>query len=220
MLLSAITFAFISRIMSFYDRLIEDYFSSSPSPPEPERRDFYDRLVEDYFSSSPSPHEQEGAGDDDDEPMSPHSPPPILNRDNPQDFAGAPIKMNEYMRVPLSAEYNKLIKIYIKRAGMWKNFTMEEHITAFHLPGFVWQKQWALQDHLFRVIFVPREKNANHVLLLTALLGAIQQTISFITSLFKSYYNIRDPFSDDTHYGPQVYLKITVRWRLIQRTCS
>jgi hypothetical protein len=47
----------------------------------------------------------------------PTSPPPILNKAAPDDFSGAPVKMNEYMKVPLSNQYKDLIRIYIKRTG-------------------------------------------------------------------------------------------------------
>jgi hypothetical protein len=45
------------------------------------------------------------------------------------------------------------------------------------------------------------------------LLGAIEETIAWVLDLFKHYYNVRDPYQGPLHkghYGPQVYLKITV----------
>ena len=48
------------------------------------------------------------------------------------------------------------------------------------------------------------------MLLLRALLGAIEETIAWVLDLFKNYYNVRVPYKDDAEFGPQVYLKITV----------
>ena len=48
------------------------------------------------------------------------------------------------------------------------------------------------------------------MLLLRALLGAIEETIAWVLELFKNYYNVRVPYKDDPEFGPQVYLKITV----------
>jgi hypothetical protein len=88
---------------------------SSDSETELTGKQFMDLYASEYLSS-PSPHDQDG-GSDVDMDEGPSSPPPILNKAAPDDFAGAPVKKDEYMKVPLSAQYKKLIRIYIKRAG-------------------------------------------------------------------------------------------------------
>lgn len=65
-------------------------------------------------------------------------------------------------------------------------------------------QNWSIDDHLFRCIFVPKERAKNHVLLLSALLGAIHEVIAYTLKIFKNYYTKRSAEPDT-----QAYLKIT-----------
>ena len=81
-------------------------------------------FVERYFEG-PSYHRaqaQEGGGadiDDDDVQMPGEASGalPILNADDPEDFQGSPISKDQYIDIPLSPEYAKLISVKIKRTS-------------------------------------------------------------------------------------------------------
>jgi hypothetical protein len=85
---------------------------------------------------------------------------PEWNVEQPHSFDDSPIK-TEYMKIPLSEEYSSIVSVYIKRSS------------------FLRQKNFALEDHLFRVVFVPKNKVKNHVILLTSLLGAVKEVVSW-----------------------------------------
>lgn len=55
-----------------------------------------------------------------------------LNIDDPESFDGAPVPGKEYVNIPLSPPNAKIISILIKKVA------------------FVRQKNWSLEDHLFR----------------------------------------------------------------------
>jgi hypothetical protein len=60
-----------------------------------------------------------------------------------------------------------------------------------------------LDDHLFRIIFKPKMK-LNHVLLLTAILGAIKEVIRWSLKVFYNYYIPRETPSPNKDYPTQV----------------
>lgn len=54
-----------------------------------------------------------------------------LDKDDPKDYGGAPVPSDEYVNIPLRANRD-IISILIKKVG------------------FIRQKNWNLEDHLFR----------------------------------------------------------------------
>jgi hypothetical protein len=72
------------------------------------------------------------------------------------------------------------------------------------VPFSTGQKEFGLSDHLFKVVF--NTKKTNHVLLLTSILGAIKEVVSWCLTLFKHYYVQRQIPGE---FETQAYLKIT-----------
>lgn len=73
-------------------------------------------------------------------------------------ISGAPFSSN-YTSIPLSQEYSDLIDIRIRKTG------------------FIRQEAWKVDDHLFSMCIFPKSKHP--VLLLSGLIGAIQQVIEY-----------------------------------------
>jgi hypothetical protein len=151
-----------------------------------------------YFSGLPTIHEDEdqaGGGDviaDVDpqegassQPVAADSAPlPILNRSGDIDTMGSPFGSDNYVSIPLSPDYAKLLDIKIKKVS------------------FLHQLKWNLQDQLLRVIFLP--KRGNPILLLNGLVGAVKQVIEYCLKKFKEYYLPRE---DEERTETQCYLK-------------
>ena len=174
------------------------------------------KKIESYLRL-PSPHEQIGGAlyQDEDMPAEENTL-PTLNASQPEDYEGSPVSSDQYIDIPLSPEFADLISIKIKRTAFvrqkvrsikafsfWPVWVGLEHLQVHMM--FLFQ-EWSLDDHLFRCIFVPKQKAKNHVLLLSALLGAIHEVIAWTMTLFKNYYTKRSPEPDT-----QAYLKITER---------
>ena len=103
-----------------------------------------DAFVERYFSG-PSYHGAAAlAGDGDDfnnvAPMSEDAPEeagalPALNTDDPHDFQGSPISKDQYIDIPLSAEYAKLVSVKIKRTSFVRQ-KVSRHYSRWHTVNF------------------------------------------------------------------------------------
>lgn len=154
--------------------------------------EYRQRFVQQYMRRpSHEADELGGGGDDDAEDHIMHEAGgalPVLNADSPMDHFGSPISGDTYQEIPLSRQFKSTLSAKIKKVG------------------FIRQKKWGLDDHLFRIIFNPKDAS-NHVLLVEAILQAIEEVINFCLKLFKNYYIPRQVQTAD--YGTMAYLKIT-----------